>query len=123
LKRPKKLIIATTKKAPLQKIRALESKGARVIVCSMQNGKVSIKDMMKKLSQLKITSILLESASALAKASLAEGIVDKMIVFMSPHALGKGMAADIGMNLKEIRLKYPCVKHIGEDIMIEGYLR
>jgi diaminohydroxyphosphoribosylaminopyrimidine deaminase/5-amino-6-(5-phosphoribosylamino)uracil reductase len=124
LHRPKKLIIATTNKAPLSKIRHLEKEGVMVIVCAAKNGKVSINDMMKKLAQLKVTSILLESGGSLALAAFRAKVVDRVVLFISPKVVGKGTPLLNGSTRagKPIRLKHPYVRHVGQDVMIEGYV-
>ena len=124
LRKPKKLIIATTNKASLPKIKKLERKGAAIIICEAKKGKISLADMMKKLAQLKITSVLLESGGELASAALEAKVVDKIILFISPKAAGKGTPL-FGKIAHEnpIRLNRPQIRHVAEDVMIEGYVK
>ena len=123
LTKPKKLIIVTTNQASLSKIKKLEKKGASIIVCGTKKGKINLADMMKKLAQLKITSILLESGGNLAASALEAKVVDKIILFISPKTAGKGMPLFGKSDKNPIRLKYPQVRHVGEDVMIEGYVK
>jgi len=128
LKSKAKTIIATTEKIDIAKIKALEEKGAEVIITPLKNDKVDLRFLMKALGERKIDSVLLEGGSELNYSALEEGIVDKVNAFIAPKIIGSNIAkTSVGGKgtttmAEAISLKYIDVKRFGNDIMIEGYV-
>ena len=83
-----KTIIVTTEFADKSKIEAIKQKGAEVIVTQSKNNRVDLKYLMKVLGDMGIDSILLEGGSTLNYSAIEEGIVDKVITFISPKIFG-----------------------------------
>ncbi len=125
-KEPNKLIIATTKKANKSKIKKLQQKGANVLIISTKKGRVDLNELMKQLGRLEITSIMVEGGAELNAEAIRSKIVDKMLFFISPGLIGKGLGAigDLGIKNvdKSVKLKHLISKKVGRDILIEGYL-
>ncbi len=123
---PAKLIIVTSKKAPKAKIKQLMHRMVHVLVVDMVNGKIDLKELMKELGKREICSILIEGGAELNAEVIRSGIADKVLFFISPQFIGKGLSAlgDLGIAKvdKSIKLKKLDYKKIGEDILIEGYL-
>ncbi|MTI66067.1 MAG: bifunctional diaminohydroxyphosphoribosylaminopyrimidine deaminase/5-amino-6-(5-phosphoribosylamino)uracil reductase RibD [Firmicutes bacterium] len=124
-----KTIIATTKNVDTKKIKALEQKQAIVIKTPSKDGKVDLKYLIKKLGDMDIDSILIEGGSTVNYSALNEGIVDKVISFISPKIIG-GVEAKtpVGGRGKDLivdafKLKNIEIERFNEDIMIKGYLR
>lgn len=123
-----KTILATTKRARLDKIKILKEMGIEIIVLPQKNERVDLYYLMKELGQRKIDSILLEGGSDLNFSALEQGIVDKIITFISPKIIGgesaktpiggKGIAS---MN-DAIKVKSMEIRKFGDDFMLEGYL-
>jgi len=128
LSSPAPAFIATTEKAPPEKIAQLRARGAEVIATPELNGKVSLKALMKKLGEKAITSVLIEGGGEINASALKEGIVDKVMVFIAPKLIGGKTApgpiggAGIKQLSKAARLRDIHVSQIGEDILIEGYV-
>ncbi len=123
---PTKLIVATTKKANKKKVKQLQQKGAKVIIINQKRGMIDLKALMKELGKLEITSIMIEGGAELNAEALRSGIVDKILFFISPKMIGKGLGAigDLGIKKvdKSINLKNIDYKKVGKDMLIEGYL-
>ncbi|MFT9493952.1 bifunctional diaminohydroxyphosphoribosylaminopyrimidine deaminase/5-amino-6-(5-phosphoribosylamino)uracil reductase RibD [Anaerosolibacter sp.] len=123
-----KTLIATTDQIPKEKLLALQSLGAEVILLPSIQGQVSLPDLTKALGERKLDSILLEGGSTLNYAALEAGIVDKVMAFISPKLLGGAHAkTPIGGQGKSlvrdaIQLKNISIHRFDEDILIEGYL-
>lgn len=121
-------IIATTEKAGLDKLKALEDKGAEIIITPLKNDRVDLPFLMKALGERKIDSVLIEGGSELNYAALEEGIVDKFYGFIAPKIVGGNKAkTPVGgkgkATIKDaIFLKDINVARFGDDIMIEGYI-
>jgi len=123
---PNRLIIATTKKAPKAKIKKLQQNGVHVLVVNMKNGKIDLVGLMGELGKREICSIMIEGGAELNAEAIKSGIVDKILIFISPKLIGEGLAAlgDLGINKidKSIKIKKLDYRKIGKDILIEGYL-
>jgi diaminohydroxyphosphoribosylaminopyrimidine deaminase / 5-amino-6-(5-phosphoribosylamino)uracil reductase len=101
--------------------------GAEVILCREKGGRVDLDDLMQKLGDLGIQSLLLEGGRELAGEALRLGLIDKFLFFYAPKLVGGadgyGLFAGRGVEsmmdaqkLKDIRLH-----RFGEDFMVEGY--
>ncbi|HSQ33542.1 MAG TPA: bifunctional diaminohydroxyphosphoribosylaminopyrimidine deaminase/5-amino-6-(5-phosphoribosylamino)uracil reductase RibD [Peptostreptococcaceae bacterium] len=128
LKSNAKTIIATTQNADMDKLKALEERGAEVIITPSID-KVDLVFLMKALGERKIDSILLEGGSELNYSALNEGIVDKVNSFIAPKIIGgsssKTPVGGIGKSYMKdaINLKDINIHAFDNDIMIEGYIR
>lgn len=124
-----KTYIAVTENASREKMDKLMAKGAEVIMVSSKKGRVDLTELMKELGKRNIDSILLEGGSELNYAALEACIVDKLCSFISPKIVGgctaKTPVGGEGKALMEeaITLQYVSTHFMGEDIMIEGYIR
>ncbi|MBC8061912.1 MAG: bifunctional diaminohydroxyphosphoribosylaminopyrimidine deaminase/5-amino-6-(5-phosphoribosylamino)uracil reductase RibD [Clostridiaceae bacterium] len=128
IKSKARTIIATTEKVDKGKIKALEEKGAEIIITPVKNGRVDLVFLMKALGERKIDSVMLEGGSELNYSALQDGIVDKVYAFIAPQILGGNTAkTSVGGQgkayMKEaISLNGIDFKRFGNDIMIEGYI-
>lgn len=122
-------IVVTTNKASKDKIKTLESKGVEVLIANEKEGRVDLKDMIDKIGKLNIDSILLEGGSTLNFSALNENIIDKIQIYIAPKIIGgvdsKTPVGGEGIRyLKDaFKLKDMTLKTIGEDILIEGYIK
>lgn len=127
--RPEDVIIVTSQKAPAVKINKFRKKGVNVIVCPHAKKGVDLKWLFKELARKEITSVLIEGGSKIIGAALKAKLVDKILVFIAPKIMGDACALSSvsGSIIKNvnaaIRLRDWTLKKIGEDILIEGYLR
>ncbi len=123
-----KTIIATTEFAKASKIKALEEKGAEIIILPTKDNRVDLNKLMKKLGEKKIDSVLLEGGSELNYSALEAGIVDKVNAFIAPKIIGgadaKTSVGGAGRLLMKdaIWLREVNFRNFDEDIMIEGYI-
>jgi len=122
-------IIITTTNAPVERVKELEKIGARVIFAkTMGKNMVDMKDMVVKLGQLQITSLMIEGGASINGSAIQAGIVDKVIMFIAPKIIG-GTAAPstiggdgVARVEDAIRLTNIKTKRFGNDLMIEGYV-
>ncbi len=126
---PSKTIIATTELGAKDKRVRLEKKGVRVLLLDSKRGRVDLKNCLSKLGEMGIMSLLVEGGSRLNGSFLEEGLIDKILLFFSPRLLGDKEAlgvfgGDRKASLEEaIPLDELRVKKIGEDILVEGYVK
>lgn len=123
------LILATTSQIKAEKEKALLSKGVHLIKADGGNQQVDLEKLLYELYQLEIDSILLEGGGELNASALQVGIVDKIMVFIAPKIIGgrdaKTLVEGEGIPVMKdaIKLKKVNFRKIGEDILVEGYLR
>jgi diaminohydroxyphosphoribosylaminopyrimidine deaminase/5-amino-6-(5-phosphoribosylamino)uracil reductase len=126
---PSKVIIATTRKGSNVKRKSLERRGVRVLVLDSREGRVDLKACLKRLGAAGITTLLVEGGSQVNGSFLDEGAVDRFYCFFSPKWMGDPMAPDIfggkgARDLKAaVRLHQVRWRRMGEDVLLEGYVR
>jgi diaminohydroxyphosphoribosylaminopyrimidine deaminase/5-amino-6-(5-phosphoribosylamino)uracil reductase len=124
-----KTIIAASKTASKNKIEKIKKTGAEIILLKTKNNRIPLAQLMKELGKIGITSLMMEGGSEIAASALKEGIVDKVVFFIAPKIItGRDAKSSIGgEGIKKINeailLKDVSVKRVGEDIMVEGYVR
>jgi len=59
-----------------------------VLVCEQDQGRVSMEDLMFKLGEMGIQSILLEGGGRLAGSMLEYNLIDEFVFFLAPKILG-----------------------------------
>lgn len=124
-----KTIIATTENEDKDKLKLLIEKGIEIVVTKSKNKRVDLKDLMTKLGEKNIDSILLEGGASLNFSALQEDIVDKVQIYIAPKIIGgtraKTPVGGSGVDILEqaFKLENLETKTIGDDILIEGYLR
>jgi len=121
-------IVATTLMANENKKQSLRDLGVKVIEVPSKNNKVNLKELVKKLGQEGIDSILIEGGGTLNFSALEANIVDKIIFYIAPKILGgedsKSSIAGRGFSelnqaVNLINMNY---RRIGEDLVVEGYI-
>jgi diaminohydroxyphosphoribosylaminopyrimidine deaminase/5-amino-6-(5-phosphoribosylamino)uracil reductase len=126
-----KTIIVTLPSKPGQETenRKILSGKAKILEVKEKAGQINLKDMVKKLAQLEITNILVEGGGTLNGSLFDEGLIDKLIFFVSPKIIGgkEAISSVMGKGIaridKAIKLKDVQLKRIGEDFLIEGYIK
>lgn len=124
-----KTIIATTFGSNEEKKQKIRSLGIKVIEVSSENNKVNLRELVIKLGQEGIDSILIEGGGTLNFSALKEDIVDKVIFYIAPKILGgensKSSIAGEGFSKLEqaVNLSEISYRQIGEDLLIEGYVK
>ncbi len=130
LKEPicKYCIIATTSKAPSNKIEQLRKKGITVIVSHEGGVGVDLAWLFRKIASLGIINILIEGGAKVIGSALRYGLVDKMHIYIAPKIIGSQYALSSVDGLdtrdvnKAVRLKGLDLTRIGDDIFISGYV-
>lgn len=122
-------LVATTEKASKDKIKLLKDKGIEVLMLPYKDERVDIRALIEELGRLKIDSILLEGGGNLNFSFLEAGLVDKVAFYIAPKIIGGDKAKTpveglgIGALSEAFNIKNISTKFLGEDLLIEGYLR
>lgn len=111
-----------------EKIRKLKEAGIQLIGTEGAHG-VNLVELMKKLGEQNIDSILLEGGGTLNASALEDGIVNKVYAYIAGKLIG-GMDARSpveGMGIDRmadaITLKNMEIERLGDDFCIVGYVK
>ncbi len=124
-----KTIVATLPGASKNKIKKLQDAGAQALTVKGAHGRVDLRDLMKKLGKQGIMSVVIEGGAEINAAALKGGLVDKVVMFLAPLLMtGTNSLCSIGgsspAKLRQaLKLRNVSAKFIGEDLMVEGYIR
>ena len=119
-------IIATTDSYDREKFEILSKmENVRIVIVKDKNGRVDLRDLLEKLKEFNISSILLEGGESLNASMLKENLVDKFYFFIAPKIIGADGISAIGrMGIEKIdevlNLKDVEVSKISTDILIKG---
>lgn len=103
-----------------------EEAGCRILTVGEKDGHVDLKELMKKLGEEKIDSILLEGGGTLNWSALEAGIVQKSWTYIAPKLFGgqdaKTPVEGTGFPSPSscAMLKNSEITRIGEDFLIES---
>ena len=119
-------IVLAARDADEGRKRALEAAGVEVIGCEIRDGRIDLRDAMRKLGGRGIGSVLLEGGGRLNGAMLAAGLVDKIAVFYAPKIVGSAGTPlfdwpGAGRMAEAVRLERIEIERYGEDWCVTGY--
>lgn len=124
-----KTYIATLPNASKDRIVTLLDTGAEIILGRARNGKVDLAHLLKLIGSFGIASVLIEGGAEVHASALKAGIVDKVVLFMAPMFMtGHDSLCSIGgtspLRLdRATKLRRVSSRFVGEDLMVEGYIR
>ncbi len=120
------LIITASKDQEI--IETFSRSGAEIIDCGRNprnpgHGGIDLERVMQELGRREMNTVLLEAGARLSGSMLKQGLVDEMIVYMSPDLLGaqaRDMFLIAGLEQLDDRVKlaYRDVVMIGRDLKI-----
>lgn len=98
---------------------------AKILHCREKDGQVDLEDLLDKLYEMNIGSVLVEGGSLVNTSFLENGLVDKIYEFIAPIVVGgkDSRSAFLGQGVSEIKdaekFEIANVERFGEDIMVE----
>ena len=107
------------------KLESLKSFNVEILCCEEKNGHVDINDLMVKLGEMGIDSLLLEGGSTINAAFLETDCVDEIYAFIAPKIIGgqdsKSPVGGKGIDLMKdaIMLKDIKIEQFDNDILIK----
>ncbi|ESY36871.1 5-amino-6-(5-phosphoribosylamino)uracil reductase [Mesorhizobium sp. LNJC384A00] len=84
------LYIAASLEADPLRRSVLERAGVRFIGTETHEGGIALPELLEDLGALGMASVLVEGGAKVASAFLAEGLVDRIVLFQGPEAIGEG---------------------------------
>ncbi|ABR33406.1 bifunctional diaminohydroxyphosphoribosylaminopyrimidine deaminase/5-amino-6-(5-phosphoribosylamino)uracil reductase RibD [Clostridium beijerinckii] len=124
----KAAIVVTTLKSDKEKKKKLRSMGIKVIEVADKDNRVNLKELVKRVGEEGIDSILIEGGGTLNFSALEERIVDKVRFYIAPKIIGgqssrNSIAGKGFFKLDDaVRLEDINYRTIGEDLVLEGYV-
>ncbi|MFR4520429.1 MAG: bifunctional diaminohydroxyphosphoribosylaminopyrimidine deaminase/5-amino-6-(5-phosphoribosylamino)uracil reductase RibD [Fusobacterium sp.] len=97
----KSIIVTSKENEKNDKITELENKNVKIIY--MEGFNFSVHEILRKIGELKIDSVLLEGGSYLISKAFKENRIDGGEIFIAPKILGGGLPFIDGFDFKEIK--------------------
>ena len=118
--------IATTEKADYARQNALETAGAHILrLPANKNGQVDLSELLIKLTQMGIKSLMVEGGAAIISSFLSAHLVDRLVLTIAPMLVG-GLNAVArepdGNGIALPRLFRTHYQKLGDDIILLGDL-
>lgn len=108
-----------------EKVKALESRGVRVLPSASRNGHIDLTQMFAELGKQQITSIMVEPGTTLATVLLQAQNFDELVLFLAPVVLGDDARSGFGelhlgdlVSLSRLRLIESHAVETSDDLMI-----
>jgi diaminohydroxyphosphoribosylaminopyrimidine deaminase/5-amino-6-(5-phosphoribosylamino)uracil reductase len=121
---PAPTLVACTVRAPPARIRALERAGAEIVLCrSDEQGRVQLKDLLRRLAGRGLTSVLVEGGAHIHGSFLRANLWDELALFVAPKLAGEGALSWAGFpaarTLDEaLPVRLEGVERIGPDLLV-----
>lgn len=91
------------------------------------DGKIKARILLKSISKLGITSLLVEGGSCVFSQFIRSGEVDKLHLFTAPVIMGNGIGLADHINLNDLkrmkRVRIVSIKEVGRDQLLTGYFK
>jgi len=119
--------VAVASDAPPERAEALRRLGLDVIEAGGSHGRVSLAQLLKRLGEREITSVMLEGGEGIFTSAIEEGVIDKFVLFVAPLLVGGRNAPCLfgGEGVERVshavRLERIRIEQLESDVMIEGY--
>ena len=133
-------VIVFCSNAPMERQQTLEAMGVRVerlesdkptgpawtrvLLENPRPGELPLDLVLKRLAEMDVISVMLESGAQLNSSALAGGHVDKLTLFYAPVFLGgAGVPMTQGSVTGLVIAGTPTITLIGHDLRVDAYLR
>jgi diaminohydroxyphosphoribosylaminopyrimidine deaminase/5-amino-6-(5-phosphoribosylamino)uracil reductase len=99
--------------------------GVEPVRCRARGGRIDLQDLLDKLAQRGVTHLLVEGGGEVATSFLAAGLVDRLLVFLSPRVVGGdglpwAQAPGPRRMADALRLEDVEVERHGDDVLVSG---
>jgi len=121
-------LLTLDKKVEPEKKEAFSGTNVELLELPAKNGHLDLGKLLKHLGERQITSVLVEGGGILLGSLFDQGLVDKVIAFISPVIIGgqEARMAVAGKGAEMMsdapRLERVTVERFGDDMMMSGYV-
>jgi riboflavin-specific deaminase-like protein len=121
---PERTIVVAAEDAPPERVEAVRKLGARVVFGRRDGDRLDLADLLGRLHELGIRSLMVEGGSGIVTSLLRAGLVDRLVVCIAPKVLGAGLDAvgDLGiLDLGQaLTFSETTIRQLGPDILFDG---
>jgi diaminohydroxyphosphoribosylaminopyrimidine deaminase/5-amino-6-(5-phosphoribosylamino)uracil reductase len=113
--------VATTPRARIDTVRAWKASGAEVIVTG--EDRVSLPELMREVGAAGVQSLLIEGGPTLAWSAVADGVVDRLVLYLAPKLVGGNAPGILGGSGiahigDAIPLRIRSIERLGDDVKV-----
>jgi riboflavin-specific deaminase-like protein len=121
---PERTICVTSEDAPVDQVAAVRETGARVIFGKLRAGRLDLADLLQRLSELGIRSLMVEGGAGIVTSLLKDRLVDRLVVCIAPKVLGTGLDAVGDLGIRDLgaalTFRETTIRQLGPDILFDG---
>jgi diaminohydroxyphosphoribosylaminopyrimidine deaminase / 5-amino-6-(5-phosphoribosylamino)uracil reductase len=126
--RAARTIVATTDRAPEERMAEVRRLGAELLVVGQDaEGRVALEELLRRLEEQDVTSVLVEGGRSIITTVLYQRLVQRVIVCIAPKILGSGVEAVGELNARclddALTFTEASFTPLGEDLIFDGLLR
>jgi riboflavin-specific deaminase-like protein len=117
-------LIATTRRAPNERVHALRERGADVVELPADEcGRVDLKSVIDLLHP---ESLLIEGGAGVITSALRRRLVQRVVVCIAPRVIGQGIEAVGDLHVQRLSealsFQTSCFSLLDDDVIFDGYL-
>jgi diaminohydroxyphosphoribosylaminopyrimidine deaminase / 5-amino-6-(5-phosphoribosylamino)uracil reductase len=101
----------------------LASRGVRLVQIAGDGSHVALSEVLARLAEMQITSLLLEGGAEVHTSALNQSLVDKLMLFYAPRFLGEKAMPMLGSIEGVPAIDDFSLRRFGQDFAFEAYLR
>jgi len=122
------VIVVVAGRCNPEAVMELEKTSARILQITGNNADISMRDLMQRLGEMGILSVLVEGGGELAAACLKEQVVDKAMFYYAPKIIGgrDAVASVGGLGISNVSQAPRLIKikrrALGDDLLVEGHI-
>jgi riboflavin-specific deaminase-like protein len=117
-------IVFTTEDAPVERVAAVRATGARVMFGRRGADGLDLPEILGRLRELGVRSLMVEGGSGITTSLLRSGLVDRLVVCIAPKVLGAGLDAVGDLGIRDLgqalTFSETTIRQLGPDIVFDG---
>ncbi len=123
---PGSVLVATTRRAPGDRVERLRQTGAEILRLPSRQGRVQPEALLRALGERGLTTLLVEGGSEVTASFLEQGLVDEVAWFLAPKIVGgvNAVPAVAGTGVARmddaVQLHDVSLRKLGEDWLLRG---
>lgn len=116
-------LVATTGEMPSNVRDRLTQAGVEILECARdERGRVDVRDLMRRLGERDVLSVLCEGGPTLAGSLVSAGLVDRFFWLIAPFTIGAGKKIPVlALESKlALELDVDAVTQLGDDVLVSA---
>lgn len=121
---PERTIVVAAEDAAPERVETVRSLGARVIFGRREGSRLDLVDLLGRLHDLGIRSLMVEGGAGITTSLLQDRLVDRLVVCIAPKVLGAGLDAVGDLGIRDLgqalTFSESTIRQLGPDIVFDG---